>query len=79
MTRMIQAEVYDMVNTAFDNLPDTCRKAYAASLAGKTQREIAEEFQITINTVKKHINNANHYLRKRMKHMFLVVCQLFVR
>lgn len=63
--RMIKAEVYQMVN--------------AASLSGKTQREIAEEFHITINTVKKHINNANHQLRRRLKDALLAVCHLLAR
>ena len=49
------------------------------SLSGKTQREIAEEFHITINTVKKHINNANHQLRRRLKDALLAVCHLLAR
>ena len=77
--RLIEAEVYQMVNTAFDELSDACRNVYAASLAGKSQREIADEFHITINTVKKHINNANHYLRRRLKHLLRSVCLLFAR
>lgn len=77
--RLIEAEVYQMVNAAFDELSDACRNVYAASLAGKNQREIADEFHITINTVKKHINNANHYLRLRLKHLLQSVCLLFAR
>ena len=45
----------------------------------QTQREIAEEFHITINTVKKHINNANHQLRRRLKDALLAVCHLLAR
>lgn len=63
-TRMIEAEVYQMVNDAFEELSDPCRRVYTASLEGKSQKEIAEQYDITVNTVKKHINNANHYLRK---------------
>ena len=39
--------------------------------------EIAEILQITVNTVKKHKNNANHYMRERLKHILslLVLCQ----
>ena len=77
--RMFKAEVYQMVNAAFDDLPTACRQVYAASLSGKTQREIAEEFHITINTVKKHINNANHQLRRRLKDALLAVCHLLAR
>lgn len=69
--KMIEAEVYHSVNQVFEELPDACRAVYAASLDGKSQKEIAEEFSITINTVKKHINNANHYMRRRMKDVLL--------
>lgn len=75
--RIIEAEIYQMVNAAFDELPDACRNVYAASLSGKSQREIADEFHITINTVKKHINNANHYLRRRLIHLLRSIGLIF--
>ena len=65
--RMIEAEVYQMVNDAFEELSTPCRRVYSASLEGKSQKEIAAQYDITINTVKKHINNANHYLRDRLR------------
>ena len=42
-----------------------------------SQKEIAEEFSISVNTVKKHINNANHYMKKRLKNFwnFIVMLQ----
>ncbi len=79
VTKIIEAEVYHLVNSAFDELSDACRQVYAASLAGKNQREIAEEFHITINTVKKHINNANHKLRQRLKHILVIVYHFLAR
>ena len=66
-SRMIEAEVYQMVNDAFEELSTPCRRVYSASLEGKSQKEIAAQYDITINTVKKHINNANHYLRDRLR------------
>ena len=66
-TRIIEAEVYQMVNDAFEELSTPCRRVYSASLEGKSQKEIAAQYDITINTVKKHINNANHYLRDRLR------------
>lgn len=65
--KMIEAEVYNALNSAFDELSDSCRRVYAARLEGKSHKEIAETLGITINTVKKHINNANHYMRQRLK------------
>ena len=75
--RIIEAEIYQALNRVFDELPDACRRVYAASLEGKSQKEIAEEFSISINTVKKHINNANHYMKGRLKDFweFLLLLQ----
>lgn len=69
--RIIEAEIYDAINRVFDELPDARRRVYAASLEGKSQKEIAAEFNISINTVKKHINNANHYMKERLKNLML--------
>lgn len=74
--RLIEAEVYQAINQVFEELPDACRRVYTASLEGKSQKEIAEEFYISINTVKKHINNANHYMKKHLKE-FLLIFLLF--
>lgn len=71
--KIIEAEIYDAVNRVFDELPDACRRVYAASLEGKSQKEIAEQFCISVNTVKKHINNANHYMRKQMKRFLMLL------
>ena len=61
----------------FNELPPACREVYRLSLEGKKHEEIAEILQITVNTVKKHKNNANHYMRERLKHILslLVLCQ----
>lgn len=68
---MIESELYQAINRVFDELSDSCRRVYAASLEGKSQKEIAEEFRISVNTVKKHINNANHYMKERLKRLLL--------
>lgn len=67
--RIIEAEMHEMVSRAFDGLSDSCRRVYADSLEGDSQKEIAARYNITINTVKKHINNANHYLRDRLSRL----------
>ena len=69
--KIIESEVYQAINRVFEELPASCRRVYAASLNGKSQKEIAEEFYISINTVKKHINNANHYMKRRLKDFLL--------
>lgn len=72
--QMIEAEVYALVNEVFEELPAASRQVYLRSLEGKSHKEIAEELNIAINTIKKHKNNANHYLRARLEKLicFLV-------
>lgn len=70
---MVESEIYAMINQAFSELSDAARRVYVESLKGKSQKEIAEELNISVNTVKKHIYNANQYLRKRLEHLFLLI------
>ena len=67
--QMIEAEIYALINEIFEELPEACRNVYAKSLEGKSHKEIAEELNIAITTIKKHKTNANHYLRERLKHL----------
>ena len=46
---------------------------YQLSLEGKKHEEIASLLNISINTVKKYKNNANHYMRKRVKDLGLII------
>lgn len=65
--QMIEAEVYALINDIFEELPAACKKVYMKSLEGKSHKEIAEELNIAITTIKKHKTNANNYLRGRLK------------
>lgn len=67
VNQMIEAEVYALINEIFDELPEASRQVYLRSLEGKSHQEISEELHIAINTIKKHKNNANHYLRARLE------------
>ncbi len=71
--KIIESEIYQCVNHVFGELPASCRSVYVASLSGKSQKEISEELSISINTVKKHINNANHYMKKRLKDLLSAI------
>lgn len=74
INRIIEAEVYALINEVFEELPPATRLVYLKSLENKSHKEIARELNITINTIKKHKNNANHYLRARLEKLlaFLV-------
>lgn len=73
VNRMIEAEVYALVNEIFEELPSASREVYMRSLDGKSHKEIAEELNIAINTIKRHKNNANHYLRSRLEKLMCFV------
>jgi RNA polymerase sigma-70 factor (family 1) len=74
---ILETELFELLLGVFNELPPACREVYRLSLEGKKHEEIAEILQITVNTVKKHKNNANHYMRERLKHILslLVLCQ----
>lgn len=76
LNEIIEAEIYAMLNEAFSELSESCKRVYMESLRGKSQKEIAESLNISVNTVKKHINNANHYLKKRLDKLFLLLSLL---
>lgn len=69
--QMIEAEIYAFINEVFQDLPEASRQVYLKSLEGKSHKEISEELHITINTIKKHKNNANHFLRSKLEKMLL--------
>ncbi len=73
---IIESEVYAMVSEAFADLSDACRRVYVESLNGKPQRQIAEELGISVNTVKKHINRANHLMRERLEKLLALIALL---
>ena len=75
--QMIEAEIYALINDIFEELPEACRNVYAKSLEGKSHKEIAEELNIAVTTIKKHKTNANNYLRERLKHLLCFMMYLY--
>ena len=74
LENIVESEVFQMIQTVFNELSPSCREVYQLSLHGKSHEEISQLLDISINTVKKHKNNANHYMRERLKH---ILCLLF--
>lgn len=70
---IIEAELFAIINEIFAELPPATRRVYAESLAGKSHKEIADELNIAITTIKKHKTNANNYLRERLKKLLLLI------
>lgn len=75
LENVIKAELFEMLHRIFDELPPACKEVYQLSLEGKKHKEIAKQLHISINTVKKYKNNANHYMRNRIKdfNLFLLL------
>lgn len=69
LENIIEAEVFQLVQSVFNELSPAERRIYQLSLQGKSHDEIARQLDISINTVKKHKNNANHYMRGRLKNL----------
>lgn len=73
LENIIESEVFQLVQTVFNELSPACKEVYQLSLQGKSHEEISRQLNISINTVKKHKNNANHYMRERLKHVLSVL------
>ena len=69
LENIVESEVFHMIQTVFNELSPASREVYQLSLHGKSHEEISQLLDISVNTVKKHKNNANHYMRERLKHV----------
>ena len=78
LDELLEAEIFGELLEAFNALPPACREVYRLSLEGKPHEEIAELLNISIITIKKHKNNANHFMRKRLKHLLVVEYLLLI-
>ncbi len=74
--KIIEAEVYAIINKTFTQVSESAKRVYIAKLNGKKYKEIAEEFDISVNTVKKHINNVNKFLKEHVKPLLEFIVHL---
>ena len=73
VSRVIESEVFSLINQVFEELPESCKRVYRLSLEGKSHQEIADELHIAINTIKRHKNNANHYIKDRLEKLLVLM------
>ena len=73
LENIVESEVFQMIQTVFNELSPSCREVYQLSLHGKSHEEISQLLDISINTVKKHKNNANHYMKERLKYLLQII------
>lgn len=69
LDRVLESEIFQVLLSVFDELSPACKEVYQMSLDGMSHEKIAEKLGISINTVKKHKNNANHYMKERLKNV----------
>ena len=67
---MMEAEIFGIFNQIVEEIPPACKEVYLCSLEGKKHSEIAEQFQISVNSVKKYKNRAHHFFRNKIKLIF---------
>lgn len=73
LSKIIEAELFEIIKHGFENLPKSVKKVYRMSLNGMSHAEIADVLKISINTIKKHKNTANHILRKKLKDILSLI------
>lgn len=71
---LIEEEVSRLLDAAIAELPPQCRRVILSLLAGKSLQEIADEMQISVNSVKTYRQRAIESLRKALeKYPFLLL------
>ena len=77
LDNILESEIFDLLLKFFEELPPACKQVYRLSVSGMSHEEISRKLNITINTVKKHKNNANHFIRdqiSRILSLLLFIC-----
>ena len=73
LDNILESEIFQALHAVFNELPPACKEVYLLSLNGKSHEEISQQLNISINTVKKQKNNANHYMRNKLKHLLQII------
>lgn len=65
---IIREEVYFKLHEAINSLPSQCQKIYKMSLAGQKNAEIAEDLNLSIETIKTQKKRAKKQLKEKLGH-----------
>lgn len=74
---LLEEEVFLLLNQAIEELPEQCRKVFNLSLQGKSNAEIAEIMNVSIETVKSHKKTGKKILYGKLKDTVSVVTITF--
>ncbi|WP_289749112.1 RNA polymerase sigma-70 factor [Bacteroides acidifaciens] len=76
--RYVMEELETMISEKIALLPEECQKVfYLSRYENKSYAEIAEELNISINTVKYHIKNALSTLRRELEPYLLLILSVY--
>lgn len=71
LQEMIETEVQRIIHQAIKELPVKCREILILSLDGLKNPEIADQLNISVNTVKRQKSIAYNHLRKRLQTLYV--------
>lgn len=74
---IIEVEVVINLNKAIENLPEQQKQVILKSIQGLSNNEIADNMQISINTVKLHKKKAYKQLREKLGSSLFILSLLF--
>ena len=78
LCQQIRAEVEGELFGAIDELPDKCKEIFKRSYVdGQEDKKIAEELDISLNTIKTQKQRAKSYLRGRLGDLFVYAGMFF--
>ena len=73
LNNVIEEEVNRIIAETVDKLPESARLIYLLSLKGLKNAEIAEDLNISINTVKTQKQRASKFLKENLKDLFTML------
>lgn len=77
MNAYIREETFRMVTKAMEDLPPSCHRIFSMTLEGYSAKDIAEQLNIAVETVKKQKQIARRILKEKLGRFFvylLIVC-----
>lgn len=70
--KLIEEEVHGMLHQAIESLPSECKRVFILNeIEGVTLKDIAEDLNLSINTIKTHKLRATKFLREKLKKVLI--------
>lgn len=74
----VRDETYRLVMKAVDELPPACRQVFLLAMQGYAAKEIADQLNIAVETVKKQKQIARKVLKEKLGNLLLFIMPLWV-